>query len=195
VDFRYNKCGCGNPFRWSIRSVVLPGTNSIVNISLCDIENSCYGGATSELMNTQSIWTTYCPDCTQECSSTDFTIKSSSLAAPPDFLLNDIKQFAELSTVPLPANWNTSWQTEIPASYVSLEVAYESTQSEVYSQQATLSFVDMISNVGGQTGLWIGISFLSLMEVTEMIYRLIRYQCYRLRKVIKKKNKKTNIPE
>ncbi|CAF4410788.1 unnamed protein product, partial [Adineta steineri] len=36
------------------------------------------------------------------------------------------------------------------------------------------------SNVGGQTGLWIGISFLSLMELAEMIYRLIRSQCHRL---------------
>ena len=59
----------------------------------------------------------------------------------------------------------------------------ESTRVEVYTQQASMSPVDVISNVGGQTGLWIGISFLSLMEIAEMIYRLIRHRCQRVRRL------------
>jgi len=34
---------------------------------------------------------------------------------------------------------------------------------ESYAQEAALGVVDVFSNVGGQTGLWIDISFFSLM--------------------------------
>ncbi|CAF4291612.1 unnamed protein product, partial [Adineta steineri] len=118
----------------------------------------------------------YCPDCTQECIFSDFIIKSTSLLAPPEFLMNDIKQFVESSNIPLPTNWSTTWMNDIQSSFISLEVAYETTRTEIYSQQATITIVDVISNIGGNTGLWIGISFLSLMEIVEMIYRLVRSQ-------------------
>jgi hypothetical protein len=53
-----------------------------------------------------------------------------------------------------------------------------------------MTSVDVLSNVGGQTGLWIGVSFLSIMELAEMLYRLIRYQYY----VIRKTDSKTKDP-
>jgi hypothetical protein len=62
-----------------------------------------------------------------------------------------------------------------------MSVISETTRIDSYTQQATISAVDVISNVGGQTGLWIGMSFLSLMEVAEMLFRLIRHQYYRIR--------------
>jgi hypothetical protein len=146
-------------------------------------------------MNTKSIWTTYCPDCTQECSYSDFTVQSSSLLAPPAFLMDSIKQFVESSTVPLPANWSTTWTSEIQSSYVSLEVDYVTTRTQVFSQQATLGPVDVLSNVGGQTGLWIGISFLALMEFVEVIYRLVRSQSFSFRKTIQKRFKPQKLNE
>ncbi|CAF1400968.1 unnamed protein product [Adineta steineri] len=178
--YTYKKCGCGNPYRWNNRLVVLPNTDTPINIQLCDFDNSCYGAAGIEIMNTESIWTTFCPDCTLECSYSEFNIQSTSVLAPPAYMRDGIKQFVESSQVPLPEDWNTSYVSEIQSSFVSLEVAYETTRTEVYSQQPTMAPVDVISNVGGQTGLWIGISFLSLMELAEMIYRLIRSQCHRL---------------
>ena len=47
---------------------------------------------------------------------------------------------------------------------------------ENLTQQPSMTAVDVISNVGGQTGLWIGISFLSIMEIVEMLFRLGRHQ-------------------
>ena len=137
-------------------------------------------------MNTISIWTTYCPTCKQECAFTEFIIKPTSVLAPPTYLLKNIKQFVESSQVPLPVNWSTSWISEIARSYVSVEVTYETTRSELYSQQASISAVDVISNVGGNTGLWIGISFLSLMEIAEMIYRLARVQWFKLQTIMQR---------
>ncbi|CAF3982895.1 unnamed protein product, partial [Adineta steineri] len=86
------------------------------HIQLCDFKNPCYVEAATEIMNTKSIWTTYCPDCTQECIFSDFIIKSTSLLASPEFLMNDIQ-----------------------SSFISLEVAYETTRTEIYSQQATIT--------------------------------------------------------
>ena len=185
--FSSEKCGCGNPFRWNARSVVLHGTDKPIHIPLCQVNNTCYIAAASELMNTDSIWRNYCSDCTEECSVSDFTIKSSSLLAPPEFYMNDIKQFVELSNVQLPVNWSTTWMSDIKSSYVSLEIACETTRTEIQSQQPTITPVDVVSNVGGQTGLWIGISFLSLLEVVEMLYRLLHYQCYSLRQTIQRR--------
>ncbi|UJR27016.1 hypothetical protein I4U23_008321 [Adineta vaga] len=176
--YTYENCGCGNPFRWATRSIIIPGTNKTANISLCDIENPCYTRAATKLMNDKRIWMSYCHDCTQECTWSEFQIKSSSVLAPPSYLFNDIKQFVEESSIPLPANWSITWKNEIQSSYVSLSVLYETTQTEIYSQQATISVVDVVSNIGGQTGLWIGISFLSMIEIVEMLYQLIRAQCY-----------------
>jgi Amiloride-sensitive sodium channel len=135
-------------------------------------------------MNTQSIRRSYCSECTYECSNTEYIIKSSASLAPPRFLLNQIKQFVESSTIPLSSNWSTSWISEIQSNYVSLEVSYENTLTDLYSQQATLSAVDVLSNVGGLSGLWLGISFLSLMEIAEMIYRLARSQFHTIRAAI-----------
>ena len=41
----------------------------------------------------------------------------------------------------------------------------ETANVEKYTETASISGVDVLSNVGGQTGLWIGLSFLSLMEM------------------------------
>jgi hypothetical protein len=46
-----------------------------------------------------------------------------------------------------------------------------------------MTAVDVLSNVGGQTGLWIGVSFLSIMELAEMLYRLVRYQYHAIRRI------------
>ncbi|CAF3136211.1 unnamed protein product [Rotaria sp. Silwood2] len=68
-----------------------------------------------------------------------------------------------------------------------MEVICQSTEVENYIQEASIHSFDIISNVGGHTRLWIGISFLSIMEFIEMLYRLIRYQCHATKQMIQKK--------
>lgn len=169
---------------WNIRAVVIPGTGERKNITFCDTTNPCPNEHRTLFMNTQSIWASNCPECTEECFHTDFILKSSSLSAPPVALFAEIKQFVESSNITLSSNWSTSWISEIPSNYVSLDVAYENVRTDLYTQQASLGPVDVLSNVGGQTGLWIGISFLSMMEIVEMIYRLIRCMLLNLRTVV-----------
>ena len=126
------------------------------------------------------MWNEFCSDCAESCSTTDFTITPSAVSAPSIWKLSDIELAVQESGIPTPDDWNTTWQTYIKDNFIGLDVTCESTRVEIYDEDASISGVDVLSNVGGHTGLWIGISFLSLMEIVEMLYRLIRYHIHRL---------------
>ena len=179
---RYQQCGCVNPFQWRSRYIIPFGSTTAVYASLCNVSDPCYAEAISAFQSFASIYEKYAADCGLECSSTEFVLKISSGLAPPPWSVNSIKQFVESASIPLTSTWNETWKEEIRENFVSVDIICESTTVESYTQQATLGAVDVISNIGGQTGLWIGISFLSLMEVAEMIYRLLRHQCTLIRR-------------
>ncbi|CAF2695023.1 unnamed protein product [Rotaria sp. Silwood2] len=125
-----------------------------------------------------SIWNQFCSDCTQECLTVDFSVTPSAVSAQSAVNLHDIKDFLEQSGVTLSKNWSPAWTSEIQKNYVGVSVVCETTCVEIFTQDASINGVDLLSNVGGHTGLWIGISFLSIMDVVEMLYRLIRYHYY-----------------
>ena len=136
------------------------------------------------LAETTSTWNQYCSHCTEECSSASYTLTTSSIAAPSPYYANLTKAFVESLSIPLPTNWSTNWLSEVQNNYVSLEVVCESTKVEIYTQEASVGAVNVLSSVGGQTGLWLGISFLSIMEFIEMLYRILRHECGSVRKTI-----------
>ncbi len=162
----------------------MPGTDKVIEPLLCATTNSCSSDAATRLSNTTSIWDEFCSDCTQECSAVDFLVTPSSISAPSTAFAYVTKGFVESVSVPLPTNWTTNWPLEVQENYISLQVICDSTQVENYTQSASVSAVDLLSNVGGQTGLWIGISFLSLMELVEMLYRLFRYEFHGIKQAI-----------
>ena len=169
-----------SPFAWTSRSVVLPGSETVIEAPLCSPTNSCYSDAAVIISNTTSIWDQFCSYCTEECSTVDFLITPSSVPAPSPLYLQLSKAFVQSVSVPLPNNWSTNWISEISNNYISLDVVCESKQVENYTQDPSINAVDVLSNVGGHTGLWIGISFLSVMEFVEMLYRVIRYEYHNI---------------
>jgi hypothetical protein len=114
-----------------------------------------------------------------------FGLTLSSMTAPADWMLSGIRAFVENSSIPLPSDWSKNWQTHVRSNYIAIDVVRESLQLDKLAQQASLSGVDVLANVGGHSGLWIGISFLSLMELTEMLYRLWRSNFHLLRMKIR----------
>jgi hypothetical protein len=178
---RYHECSCVSPFEWAARYIVPLNSNHVVYAQLCDASDSCYMDAANRFRDSDSISLTYGAACSLECTTNEFIVKRSAIAAPTQWYSHDIKKFVEASQMPLTATWNETWFSDVRLNYVGIDVICESTRVEVYTQKAAISPVDVISNVGGQTGLWIGISFLSLMEIIEMLYRLIRRQCHRIR--------------
>ena len=179
---RYKKCGCVGADNWSARSVVIPGTNRTIEAPLCNYFDACPQLAAADLRNSQSIMDEYCSECKQACSVVDFVVTPSSVSAPSQTYARKIKAFVEGLNTTLPDNWTTNWQAEVQNNYVGLEIVCQSTFVDNYTEQASMNPVDVLSNIGGQTGLWIGVSFLSIMELVEMLYRLMRYQFHAIRK-------------
>ena len=146
--------------------------------SLCDLESVCFERASVAFFSSEALIEKYCSDCSEECSIISFTLQTSSSKPYLDWQMDQIKAFVENSSVQLPADWSTAWREHIHGNYLRVNILRETNVVEVNTQSASLDFIDVLSNVGGQTGLWIGISFLSIMELIEMIYRLIRYQVH-----------------
>lgn len=154
----------------------LQNTSEIIEVPLCNRNNPCYQNATDELTVSDTLWNRYCSDCQQQCIIIDYKVTPSSASAP-DRLMSLLSQaFVNRTGVPLPENWSTNWGAEVQHNYLGLDVTCETKLVENYTQHPSMRPVDVLSNVGGQTGLWIGISFLSLMEVVEMLCRLLRYE-------------------
>ncbi|CAF0767303.1 unnamed protein product [Adineta ricciae] len=184
--YTYEQCGCISPLQWAFRYILVPGTNRIVQAPLCNISDPCYTEAAIRTQGPNPPSPTFDLNCGLECTTNEFVVRLSSSLAPTSWYMDEVKSFVESSSIRLSKNWSTNWAAEIGRNYVGIEVVTESTKVEVYTQQASLSRVDVLSNIGGQTGLWIGISFLSLMEIAEMVFRLIRYQSHSIcRKLFK----------
>ncbi|CAF4979127.1 unnamed protein product [Rotaria sp. Silwood1] len=166
---------------------MLPGTDTIITTPLCNVTNPCYSQAVNVLLNSIPIMDKYCTDCSQQCLIINFNIQTSSLKTPLKWQLDGIKAFVENSSIPLPTNWSTTWRKHIYNNYLSLSVVRETSIVEINTQSSVLGLVDIVSNIGGQTGLWIGISFLSIMELIEMLYRLIRHEYHIIRESITRK--------
>lgn len=180
---RYEQCGCVSPNEWASRYVIPLGSTSVIHARLCETSDSCYSDAMTEFQSSAALTLKYASSCRIKCSTNDFVVKTSSSAAPVRWYIDEIKQFVESSSIPTPpSNDSVLWATRIATNYVGLVVLCESTVVESYTQQATMSVVDVVSNIGGQTGLWIGISFLSLIEFAEMFYRLIRHTVHATRR-------------
>lgn len=179
---RYEQCKCVSPYQWTARSVVPRRTHEIITAPLCNLTDDCYLDAESLIVNSDSIWNEFCSDCSEACTTVDFTVTPSSVSAPSTLYKYEYKSAVETSGIGLPDNWSTIWETEFDKNYIAVDIVCETSRVEVYTEDASISGGDLLSNVGGQTGLWIGISFLSLMELIEMFYRLIRYQYYILRR-------------
>ncbi|CAF1003104.1 unnamed protein product [Adineta steineri] len=178
----YTKCGCVDSYEWGARYIAVSGTDQIIIAPVCSQDNTCYKVELDRINNDYNVWIQNCPMCVLECKTTDFLAKLSSLAAPMQWLLHDLKPKIESLSVPLSANWSNMWQSEISQNYLALEIVSESARTELLNDTPSISSVDLLSNIGGQTGLWLRISFLSLMEIAEMAYRLIRCKLYKLRK-------------
>lgn len=180
----YDVCGCVNPTFWNVRTISSSKKGQIITAPLCNSTDPCPNGARDTLYASAALLSQYC-DCVKPCSMVDFLLRQSSSTAPLASDIDGIRSFVETTGVPQPDDyWLMDYRRYIESNYVGVAVLRETTTVEYYTQSFSLSIVDVVSNVGGQTGLWIGISFFSIMELLEMIFRLIRYQCCLLRTLI-----------
>jgi amiloride-sensitive sodium channel subunit alpha len=63
--------------------------------------------------------------------------------------------------------------SDVKQSVINLNVFYDRLSFTEITEKPSFTFVDLVSNVGGTFGLFIGISLLSLLEVVEIIYEML----------------------
>jgi len=64
-------------------------------------------------------------------------------------------------------------QTFLEKDSVGIYVYYEDLKYTLISQQPKMQFIDLISNIGGSLGLFVGISFISFLELFEILIEII----------------------
>lgn len=67
---------------------------------LWNLIDPCYSDAAQKFRVSDWIWEKYCSECQRACSTTNFLTTASSLSAPTDSMLVDIKMFVESLSIP-----------------------------------------------------------------------------------------------
>ena len=93
-----------------------------------------------------------CLDCPEECDSIQYDTSHSFTKFSTQYKLFKMLQIEN---------------------FVYFTVYYESLQYTVIDQIAQMNVFDLISNIGGNLGLFIGISFLSFAELIELLVEII----------------------
>lgn len=110
--------------------------------------------------------------CPYECKSRRYDVSVSYSDFPTvnyvDRLIQNDPQFYEHLY-----NTNEINYDMVKKSFVRLFIFYDEIKATFISESAKITFVDLIANIGGTLGLFIGISVLSLVEILELLISLI----------------------
>ena len=101
----------------------------------------------------------YCP---LECNSIAYQISSYIVDYPNVGPINDLE-------------FKSSFKTyeEMKRHYFGLRIYYQDTKYTLIEQQPKIQLADLISNIGGILGLFIGVSFLSFIEIVEILSEIL----------------------
>ena len=156
---------------------------------LCNRTDSCYTEALDRFQTEEWIWESYC----FEYSTTNFFYRD--FFASRSTALDDERYNCHMfHYLKIDQEYRNQKLKRIMLSSL---LFCETTQVDNYMQTASINGVDLLSNVADHTSLRTGISFLPVMELVEMLCRLIRYHFYIWRKNVTKnkwerKQKMTN---
>ena len=105
----------------------------------------------------------YCP---LECSTVNYQVLTSTLDFPTsgNISLKDQTGYFDSKF----ANYE-----EVKKRFYSLVIFYEDLKYTLITESPNIEFVDLVSNVGGILGVFLGISFLSFIEIVELIIQYI----------------------
>ena len=126
------------------------------------------------------------PHCPLECNTLTYTVSTSFSKFPNYYyytqLINNPKIISKF-----PAGYNITYD-DIQNSVVAFNVFYDDLKYTVITENPSVGIIDLISNMGGILGLFIGVSFLSFVEPIEMIMEIIFILFEKEKKPVKKIN-------
>ena len=105
--------------------------------------------------------------CPSECNSISYSVSTSfSSLNVNDQFLNMIKNYFKNS-------WPVLTLEDIRKNYYYLNIYYSDLKYTNISEKPMSSIFDIVSNIGGILGLFIGISFLSFAEILELLVEIL----------------------
>jgi hypothetical protein len=137
---------------YSINSTIAKCIDVFLNTSNAKVINECH--------------LKYCP---LECDSFEYDIN---LYLQPILTSGKISNFYNDS---ISYGFSNDFKTyeNVSKTFVSINVYYQDLKYTLISQQPKIELFGLISNLGGILGLFIGFSFISLLEIIETIAELI----------------------
>ncbi|NP_001171936.1 amiloride sensitive cation channel-like protein [Saccoglossus kowalevskii] len=153
----YKDCGC--------RPLFIPGNEPVCSLNQ---SSTCVQQISAE-------WASNAPElpCTVPCN---YTLYPTSLSYTTFPSTNVAEQFEILLDITL---------EDMRENYVYLDVYYSQIQYEQYKQTKAMTSSALLSDVGGQFGLFIGISVITFVEIIEYIAKKITRKCCRAEKSMK----------
>ena len=152
-------CGCretGNE--------LLPDSSRFVSYPRCTIDDTC-------CLLEQYYRPASC-NCVSACEYTTYDISTSYSAFPARNLLQSLIELLNETFMELPTD--VSFYED---NFLSVSVYFESLNVEVQATQSAYGAVALLSDIGGQLGLFLGVSVISVMEFATWILDELKDRC------------------
>lgn len=165
------KCGCYDQsiIYWSKNT-----THACLNFTQINCDTYLFGNFTS----TQDILSLCGPSCPLECDSINYRL-TTSFSNYPSMAYG--KLLVENSQLRSKFSTDASLLTPdyLKKTILALRVYYNELSYEHVIEMEKISMVDLVSNIGGTLGLFLGLSFLSLVEIFDVLLQLTFLYCCR----------------
>lgn len=164
-DYILNKCDCLDPSLPNIYLNRMVFCQNVTTLECADQSRTNYYNNMYE--------SSYCQGCPPECDSIQFRKTISSSRYPTYYYLNYMMHKTNIKEkIDNPEFCN---ENNITKSTVILNIYFDDLENEIIEEMPALTFDTLISNIGGNLGLFVGISVLSGMEVVEYILKFFYF--------------------
>ena len=125
----------------------------------------------SEAFVDKNVYEVCHPHCPLECESISYSISLSFAKFPNQIYYRQLINNSLIKSK-YPVEYNIKY-SDIEQSVVAFNVYYDDLKYTTITEVAKTTITDLISNMGGLLGLFIGVSFLSFGELVEMALEVI----------------------
>ena len=111
-------------------------------------------------------------DCPLECESESYSITSSFQDYPSEIYANFLSN--QKPILERYGNQTPSY-SDLKSSFLKLNINYQNLQYTLIEESQKTTWIDLVANIGGTLGLFLGLSFLSFVEFFEILFETILY--------------------
>ena len=109
--------------------------------------------------------------CPLECDSINYELRTSSADYPSVVYANTLMDNPNIQAK-YAANLSQMSYESLRRSMVQISVYYNNLGYDQYEEIAKMEVIDLVSNIGGTLGLFLGMSFLSFVEFLDIILQI-----------------------